>query len=67
MIEMTLRRFVNCVVSFFVFSFRKIDGTLSEWRNKLEESEKYQKTKTSLNEGGKRASSTISSKATSIK
>jgi hypothetical protein len=48
-------------------TFRKIDSTIVGWRTKLEESDRYQKTKDSLNQGGKKASTAISSAATSIK
>ena len=47
--------------------FRKIDSTIVGWKTKIEDSENYQKTKHSLNEGGKKASNAITSAATSIR
>lgn len=48
-------------------AFQKIDDRLTGWKNKLEESERYQRAVTSLNEGGKKASSAISAAGTKIK
>lgn len=67
--------YVTCLLEYFLIfifhcfynRFRKIDSTLTDWKTKLEDNEKYQKTKTSLNEGGKKASATLSSTATTIK
>ena len=47
--------------------FRKIDSTLSGWKTKVEDSEKYKKTVSSFNEGGKKASASISHTATNIR
>lgn len=48
-------------------TFRKIDSTLSGWKSKVEDSDKYQKTVSSFNEGGKKASASISHTATNIR
>ena len=54
-------------INFIHCRFRKIDSTLSGWKSKVEDSDKYQKTVSSFNEGGKKASASISHTATNIR